>query len=84
MRTAYQNIKGAAAVAWDRKDFLVKGGKKKLKGKKRENIYIYIYIGIIYTYLNNIEKSPYGRTHGKNFCCPFVKTKTTRASVKFW
>ena len=44
MRTVYQNIKGAAAVAWDRKDFLVKGGKKKLKGK---HIYINIYVQYI-------------------------------------
>ena len=66
MRTVYQNIKGAAAVAWDRKDFLVKG-EKKIKGKT----YIYKYICTIYTYLNNIEKSPYGRTHGKKILLSF-------------
>ena len=81
MRTAYQNIKGAAA-AWDRDDFLVKG-EKKIKGQKREKTHTYKYICTIDRYLDNIEKSPYGRTHGKNLCCPFVKIKTTRATGKF-
>lgn len=55
MRTAYQNIKGAAAAAWDQADFLAKGKKKEIKGGKGKT-----YTCIIYTYLNTIKKSQRG------------------------
>ena len=78
MRKAYQNIKGAAAVAWDREDFLVKKEKKKIKGEKGKT-----YICIIYAYLNNIEKSPHRRTRSKIFVVLLLRQKQLESLVSF-
>ena len=80
MRTAYQNIKGAAAAAWDLADFPAKKkkNKNKIKGEKGNT-----HMCIIHTYLNAIKESPHKRTQSENLCCPFLQTKTTGVAGKF-